>query len=29
VEEAVVAALEQKKADAAPGTVPQLAGAEA
>jgi ATP-dependent Lon protease len=29
VEEAVAAALEQKKADAAPGTVPQLAGAEA
>ena len=29
VEEAVAAALEAKKADAAPGTVPQLAGAEA
>jgi ATP-dependent Lon protease len=29
VEEAVAAALEPKKADAAPGTVPQLAGAEA
>jgi ATP-dependent Lon protease len=29
VEEAVTAALEAKKADAAPGTVPQLAGAEA
>jgi ATP-dependent Lon protease len=29
VEEAVAAALESKKADAAPGTVPQLAGAEA
>jgi ATP-dependent Lon protease len=28
VEEAVAAALEAKKADAAPGTVPQLAGAE-
>jgi ATP-dependent Lon protease len=29
VEQAVAAALEPKKADAAPGTVPQLAGAEA
>src|SRR5262245_54011968 len=29
VEEAVAAALEPKKADASPGTVPQLAGAEA
>jgi ATP-dependent Lon protease len=29
VEEAVAAALDPKKADAAPGTVPQLAGAEA
>jgi ATP-dependent Lon protease len=29
VEEAVAAALEPKRADAAPGTVPQLAGAEA
>jgi ATP-dependent Lon protease len=29
IEEAVAAALEPKKADAAPGTVPQLAGAEA
>jgi ATP-dependent Lon protease len=29
VEEAVAAALEARKADAAPGTVPQLAGAEA
>jgi ATP-dependent Lon protease len=29
VEEAVAAALEPKKSDAAPGTVPQLAGAEA
>ena len=29
VEDAVAAALEPKKADAAPGTVPQLVGAQA